>query len=414
MNVLWITNTILPEASILINQPINPFGGWLVSSSIDLARNESMKLTIAFPLPNLTKIKVIKGETITYIGFSKPHNLENVWVGEVFDYVKPNIIHIHGTEFIHSYLFANYAKEVRIPFVVSIQGLMSVYQHHYLEHIPEHIQRRFMLRDFIKKNRIIDQYHQYQARSKTELKTLELAEHIIGRTKWDYEHTHNINPNITYYKVNETLREGFYHTSWDIKSVKKYSIYCSQAATPIKGMQYLIDALPTIVKEFPDTHVFIGGENIFTPKTLKERFLQTSFGHYIKSKIKQLGLTSHITFLGIMKEEQVIEQLRSSHVFISPSTIENSPNSVGEAMLMGVPTISSRVGGVPDMIEDKLDGLMYEVSDTKELSNLIRCIFTDLELCLFLSEHAKKKARITHNKEKNTLDLVKVYQTILK
>ena len=66
-----------------------------------------------------------------------------------------------------------------------------------------------------------------------------------------------------------------------------------------------------------------------------------------------------------------------SHVFVCPSFIENSPNSVGEAQLLGIPCIASFVGGVSDMVVDGETGLLYRFEEVEMLAAAVCRIFTD-------------------------------------
>ena len=105
-------------------------------------------------------------------------------------------------------------------------------------------------------------------------------------------------------------------------------------------------------------------------------------------------------------------QFLKSHVFLSSSLIENSPNSVGEAMLLGVPVVSSEVGGVPSLFEGEEEGLFYPVEDTKTLARQIIRIFESDELAEKLSVAAKRKAALTHNPETNYERLLEIYHEI--
>ena len=67
---------------------------------------------------------------------------------------------------------------------------------------------------------------------------------------------------------------------------------------------------------------------------------------------------------------------------MSASTIENSPNSVGEAMLLGCPVVSSCVGGVPDMLEHGREGFLYQASVPYMLAWYVKRVFGDDELAM--------------------------------
>ena len=105
-------------------------------------------------------------------------------------------------------------------------------------------------------------------------------------------------------------------------------------------------------------------------------------------------------------------RLLKSHVFLCPSAIENSPNSVGEAMLLGVPVVSSDVGGVHNLLADKSEGLLYTTADQKGLQTAIFKVFADDKLAMWLSSNAKLKASKTHDAKVNYLRLLEIYHEI--
>ena len=101
-------------------------------------------------------------------------------------------------------------------------------------------------------------------------------------------------------------------------------------------------------------------------------------------------------------------------MFICPSSIENSPNSLGEAQLLGVPTIASYVGGVPDMINHGKTGLLYRFEEIEMLAECIRRIFTDTTLAMNLSENGIKAAKKRHHQKENLNRMIEIYQLIIK
>lgn len=101
-----------------------------------------------------------------------------------------------------------------------------------------------------------------------------------------------------------------------------------------------------------------------------------------------------------------------THVFLCPSAIENSPNSVGEAMLLGVPVVSANVGGVHNLVDDGKDGLLYPKDKPKRLKDSILRIFEDDKLAISLSSNAKAHALRTHDPETNYRRLLDIYHAI--
>ena len=88
----------------------------------------------------------------------------------------------------------------------------------------------------------------------------------------------------------------------------------------------------------------------------------------------------------------MVEQYLKANVFVLPSSIENSPNSLGEAMILGMPCVASCVGGVQDMIIDKKDGFLYPFDEYYMLAHYVCEIFSNQDMAVALGENARKSA----------------------
>ena len=106
------------------------------------------------------------------------------------------------------------------------------------------------------------------------------------------------------------------------------------------------------------------------------------------------------------------ERFLKSHVFVCASVLENSPNTVGEAMLLGVPVAASWAGGIPDMITDGQEGLLFTKGDPEKLAEAVLRIFGDEAFCVKISEAEKRRARMAHNGVLNYERLLEIYKDI--
>nr|WP_309098436.1 glycosyltransferase family 4 protein [Fredinandcohnia onubensis] len=420
MNILWITNIPLPEASLLINEESLPFGGWLVTASNLLSEQGNIEqLSIAFPKNDTPDIQVMQGANIRYYSFPivKTRSLEsdehNKYLIKLINEVKPDIVHIFGTEDAHALAVVNICKSKNIKTVISIQGLISILAKHYMSGIPWRILSRYTFRDFIKQDNIIQQKNKIAQRGKFEIEALQKVNHVIGRTTWDRACTSQINPDVQYHHCNETLRSEFYQHQWDINQCEKHSIFLSQGSYPIKGLHFMIEAMPYILKRYPNTKLYIGGKDITKSKTFKERLKLSSYGKYIIELINKYHLQRNVIFTGILNEKQMCERYLKSNVFVCSSSIENSPNSLGEAMILGLPCIASDVGGVSDMLKHKEDGFVYQTDAPYMLAHYVCEVFANENLAKKLSVNAKKHARKTHNQNENLNQLLKIYEEII-
>lgn len=321
----------------------------------------------------------------------------------------PDVVHIHGTERAHGLAFLRALGREKV--VVSIQGLVSVYERYYFGSIEaSELKRHVTPRDILRKDTLFDQRRNMRARGVLEKESLMLAKHVIGRTSWDRSHALAINSDSRYYHCDETIRSKFYENTWGLDKCQRDSIFLSQAHYPIKGLHKLIMAMPFVLKRFPGVKVRIGGSNLLD----KPFWKRGGYANYIISLIKKKGLDNIITFTGPLSEEDMVGEYINSHVFVCPSAIENSPNSIGEAQILGVPCIASYVGGVPDMIEDGVTGLLYRFEEHEMLADSICRLLADDGLASLLSERGRAEGRARHDRRSNSRRLLEIYGEVAK
>lgn len=249
----------------------------------------------------------------------------------------------------------------------------------------------------------------FEFRGEREIELLRNVKNVIGRTSWDEACTGIINHKRVYYKCNESLRSTFYSDQWNYKKCRPHQIFISQASYPIKGLHRVLEAVDLIKEQYPDLLIKVAGQDIFYGNKIKGN----TYGNYIQDLIKKYGLEKNIVFCGMMDAEDMKKTLLESNVFVSASAIENSPNSLGEAMLLGVPCVASDVGGCADMMEHKKEGFIYPFNESYKLAFYLCKIFENESLAENLGQEARKKALITHDKEKNNEILCRIYEEII-
>ena len=172
-----------------------------------------------------------------------------------------------------------------------------------------------------------------------------------------------------------------------------------------------MEALPELIREYPDIKVYVAGHKPFGEK---KALVKKGYGAYLKQRIDKLGVGDHIVFTGPLSAEEVASRLAGVHAYVLTSVAENSPNTLGEAMLVGTPCISSYVGGAPDMAAEGKEALFYRSDDPALLAWCVKRIFDDDGLALRLSAYARERALVTHDAARNAATLYGVYQSILK
>ncbi len=406
MKVLWICNLMLPQIAEDLNTAVPYGGGWMAGLAKDITSDEDIKLSVSFPYSN--KVEGTAGK-IRYFGFDGEAAIYNI-----IEKVQPDVVHIFGTEYMHSYYAALACEKLGIAHraVVSAQGIVSFASKHYFGGVPSYVKYARSFRDFIKRESINKAKKSFEKKGIYEKNTLNMVNHVIGRTDWDYACTRQINPDIKYHFCNETLRDSFYENEWDLENCEKHSIFVSQCNYPLKGFHRALEAMQTVLKFYPDAKLYTTGRNILNQKGLLAGLKLTYYEIYLKKLIKKYNLENNVIFLGALDEKAMCERFLKAHVFVSPSSIENSPNSVGEAMILGVPTVTSDVGGVKTLFNHNEDGFMYQADAPYMMAECICKIFASDELAKVFSENAKKHAGAIHNRENNLKTMIKIYGEI--
>lgn len=426
MNVLWVCNIMLPAVARQLELPYSNREGWL-SAMLDRFLQEQhrnrIKLGIAFPVSdeigNIDRELLLGEESFCHC-YSFVENLDTpeVYDGaieermkEIIEDFKPDIIHIFGTEFPHSLACARaYRSPSRT--LISIQGLVSECADAYMADLPLKVQRKVTLRDFIKKDSIKQQQRKFRKRGVYEKEAIRLAGYIAGRTDFDREASAKINPEAKYYLLNETLRNCFYHDRWKRNECIPYSIFLSQGDYPLKGFHYLLKAMPMVLAQYPEAQIFVAGNNILQDITWKDRLKRSAYGKYLKKLIRENNLKEKVTMLGNLDAEGMKAQFLMSHLFVCPSALENSPNSLGEAMLLGVPCVAADVGGVHNILIDGGDGLLYPKGSVEGLAEKIIEIFDKELISEKYSQNARRHARETHDADQNYYKMIRIYREI--
>lgn len=415
MKVLWTSAVEFPELCEILNKKNNMFGGWL-NSCAEALRIEDPSLQLGIiTCKKDGKWNKIEAKNTYYQVACKSHtDYSEQLVKDMIDIIsdfKPDLIHINGTE--HCIGLAITRAATNTPVVASIQGLAFVYKKYVDGEIPiQTIIRHFSLRDLLGQSGIWYQKRIMRERGKYEVTLLKELHHVIGRTTWDFAHTAKINPNINYHFCNETLRSSFYKHKWDYQSCEKHHIFISNGSTPLKGAHIVLDALKIVKKSYPDVSLSIIGPDFRSATNLKEKLHLSGYQKYMTKLIKQYELDEQVRFLGFLDEEKMCNEFLKAHVYILPSCIENSPNSLGEAQLLGVPAIATFVGGVPSMVEDGKSGLLYRYDDAAYLANRIMNIFSMNDYDT-LSSNERAVAQHRHNKKGNALTMLNIYNEII-
>lgn len=415
MKVLWFTNTVSLASEVLKDNGIR--GGWIASLEKQMSNVHGIELAVAFHYRKgkMESFEIGKTKYFSMPNFNVKGRLKRLWnrwkyriEPEIIidDYLKiihefnPDIIHIFGTE----QSFGSIIPLLKIPVVIQIQGNLTVYSKKWFSGLSfANIFLHSNIKSLLTARSLLHEYVLFLKRARREQKIFNYCRYFIGRTDWDRRITKALSDKAEYYHCDELLRENFYQKKWMKPSNKKLVLVSTLSSASYKGLETILEAAAILKKKklFElEWHIagITGEEELIK---IIQRALKLKFADY------------NISFNGLLKPEELLQLLLQTNFFIHPSHIENSPNSVCEAMLIGMPVIATYAGGTPSIIADKQEGILIQDGDPFALAGAIIELFEDPDFANDLAENAREKALLRHNSEKVVRDLLTIYSDII-
>lgn len=163
-----------------------------------------------------------------------------------------------------------------------------------------------------------------------------------------------------------------------------------------KGVQHLISAMPKILEGYHDAKLVIAGRGGMTEA--------------LQAQVEAMGLSNKVCFSGYLNAKQVSKMYKCADVSVFPSTYEPFGIVALEAMLAGVPTVVSDVGGLNEIVEHRVDGMKSYAGNPNSLADSILELLLNPELCNKVTKKAKQKVKDQYNWAKIAQDTYFTYE----
>lgn len=413
MRVLWIVNIVMPELAEQLGIPIAASGSWLIDIADGISRGENQIAIACVYGQKYQKIELNRKTYYTIPGGGKnllfyTKKYEKTWSEIVADF-KPDIIHIHGTEYSHG--LSCMRAVTNLPYIISIQGMLNRIKDVDLGGVPiHHYLFGRTLRQWLHLNGELEMHFLNKKNAKYEKEMFERATAINGVSTWDTSIAKSFNSSLKVYKLDYNLRDSYYQsTKWSIDDATNYSIFTNPGSMPLKGLHVLIKAASLLVEKYPKLLIRVPGLSGSNGNVN----VTSAYSRYLNKLIKKLNMENHIIFLGKQTEQQMIENTLHSRVTVIPSAIEGASLILHEAMFLGAPCIATFRGGMADFVSDKVDGFLYDFEEYTYLAERLDQIFSDNNLCEYFSKNAIKKASCAHERKKNVDSYINMYNDII-
>ena len=150
---------------------------------------------------------------------------------------------------------------------------------------------------------------------------------------------------------------------------------------PIKGVHHLINAFGVISAQFANARLVIAGQE------------QTkAYAADLRRQLAELNVEGRVHFTGPLSQSELARRMAGASVLVLPSYSEGFPRVVLEAMATGTPVIGSRVGGIPELIEDGVRGFLVPPGDERALSEKIHWVFENRDRVRTMGQAAHRFA----------------------
>jgi glycosyltransferase involved in cell wall biosynthesis len=171
-----------------------------------------------------------------------------------------------------------------------------------------------------------------------------------------------------------------------------------------KGHRYLIDAL-TLLNSEPKPHLIIGGDG----------YLRNDLETYARAK----GVKDRTTFLGFIPYDITPKWFSAVDVYVQPSIIDQSGNTEGlgmtpmEALACEIPCVASKVGGIPDVIKDGINGYLVEPANPEALANRISILLRDKDLRMRMGKQGRSFVVDNFSWEAKAREIIEIYYSLI-
>lgn len=383
MKVLWLAP--LPYIDDNKSHP----AAWVITLALALVE-KGIKLTIInynSQIKDAIDIKYYQGIELVYIKTPNTKidllSLFTKRIDIVKRYLKSieanyDILHIHGTE--HQYEVM--ANDLNIPKVISIQGIMN----EYIKIYP------------VLSN--IKQYISWKISCYYEKKYMKYYKYFSCRTHWDTNYIKNNVSNAKIFTIWEMIRDPFFNVK--VQYGNKNILFVG-GKNPIKGLKELLFAYnDSTIQDLGCGLIILGNCD-------KNDVIKIINKH----KLTNINL-SNIEVRGMQNAVGMIEAYKECFCLVHPTYIDNSPNSICEAQLAGLPVIATNVGGVATLIDNNITGLLVNRNDQNGLKDAIVKIFENKLLWMNISEASKNISNSRHDSNTIVNQTMKMYKKIIK
>ena len=232
---------------------------------------------------------------------------------------------------------------------------------------------------------------------------LEHAKAIHGGTSWDRRFARRSAPHASFHHAVAAVGPDYFHVrqSVDAGVGREKVVLTAFSQQPYKGVELVINAVALLRKSGHRVRLVLAGW--CPPK---------GWGAEILRAANAAG-PGAVEITGYLQPRALAERLASADVYVLPSYMENAPNTLLEAMCVGVPCVAARVGGVASMLRDGVEGLIFRRGDLRDLASRLERVLLNPELARTLGLAGAARVRSANEPAHVASRTIEIYGTVL-
>jgi len=411
--LFWFTNIPFSNSSInstgswmsSMGQAILEYGGFRLAC-ISQAKVKSVVRNDCGPI----KQWLVPYESLTRNGL--PSQQTVTAIQRAVEEVRPDIIHVWGTE---NYWGLLTARELLPgPSILDMQGIKYACAAVFYGGLTlaERIRCIGPLEILRPGSALFSKKRAFEKWGKFEKEMLSKHKYISVQSDWVNAHVKSVNSKCTIFKTGILLREEFADASSWLPPVNQYTsapqvFTYSAGSTSYKGLHVLLRAIAILKEKYPGIKLNIGGSLI------RRGIRKSGYSRWLLGEARRLGIEKNIHWTGPLDVYGIIKQFRLASAVVIPSFVETYCLALAETMTVGVPSVVSYAGALPELARHEESALFFPTGDHTMCAWQLDRLLSDPSLVCRLSHNARQIALQRNNKTSVLKQQLEIYDSVL-
>ena len=412
ISIIWFSNCVLSQSLS------NASGSWLFSMSkllIETKRIRLVNIAIGNDLKSVKQVRV----SDTFEEYLLPKwrlgkqglpSKANVDVIEgICKNISPDIIHVWGLENYFSRIVNQFNITSKV--LLEIQGLRNTCAGVYYGDLSiRELLKCLAFRDLLFPSMsIVGQKRNFSKLGFYDIKAISSFKYISTQSDWVRAQLNGYSQARIYETKMSIRREFLEKPKWNFPNTDEISLFwCSATLFPYKSFQTMIKAFKVLKIDYPNIKLYVAGN--IKPK---RNFLLSGYYKYIRSLINIYDLNDNVIYVGSLNPSGMIDLMSKCICSVQTSYVESYSLALAESMALGLPSVVSYAGAMPELAVDNVSGLYYQPGDYMSCAYKIKKLISNPKLAESLSEESYKRARQMSSDELVVRKQLEIYESIL-